>query len=408
MDSQDARAQLRYLFFSNLVILFVGMGLFPLLPVYAGQFGATSTTVGIYMALTYVSITAGTALSSWLAERLTRKGLFVTAGLLGIPALVLMGQATELWHVVILTGIIWFSGGVGIALVSVLTGLYADKESRGRSFGLLSLTTPLGAVFGGTVVGRLVEWQGYELMFVVLALVWTAWPVIALLKVKDNAPAERYSKTPQNAAGSMQPARPFHLLLVAALMSALTVSVGRLGLSLTMKANQFAPGAITGATVVGGLVTIPVVLGLGSLSDRAERKHLLALGYLLAAGGTLTLGVAGEMWHFWLAAALLLVALGTNQSIASAFATDYLAPEALSRGLPRLNTMNRVSGIVGFAGTGYMMDTLGATQVFLIAAAFSIVAASLLELLPSARQTSQRLPHRMPNAPLAPCPEVGP
>ena len=31
-------------------------------------------------------------LTSWLARRLTRKGLFAAAGLLGVPALMLLGQ----------------------------------------------------------------------------------------------------------------------------------------------------------------------------------------------------------------------------------------------------------------------------------------------------------------------------
>ena len=35
--------------------------------------------------------------------------LFAGAGMLGVPALVLMGQATALWQVVVLTSFIWFA-----------------------------------------------------------------------------------------------------------------------------------------------------------------------------------------------------------------------------------------------------------------------------------------------------------
>lgn len=187
--------QLLYLLFCSVVILFVGMGLFPLLPLYVAQFGSTPTVTGFYLAFIYATNAAGAMLTGWLAERLTHKGLFIAVGGLGMPALVLLGQATALWQVVVLTGIIWFSGGVGLALVNVLTGLYADATNRGAAFSLLFLAFPLGAVFGGATVGQLVAWQGYPLMFGVLGIVWSALPVIGLLGFK-NQPRSRPAPAP--------------------------------------------------------------------------------------------------------------------------------------------------------------------------------------------------------------------
>jgi hypothetical protein len=48
-----------YLFASSFLVLFVGMGLFPLLPVYATQLGASKTTIGIFFAAMYVSNAIG-------------------------------------------------------------------------------------------------------------------------------------------------------------------------------------------------------------------------------------------------------------------------------------------------------------------------------------------------------------
>jgi MFS family permease len=388
MSRQDVNQQLVYLFISNFAILFIGMGLFPLLPIYAGQFGANSTMVGVYLAIVYVSITSGTLLTGWLAERFSRKGTFVAAGVLGVPALVLLGQATALWQVVVLTATVWFAGGIGLALVSVFTGLYADKNSRGKSFGLLALSSPLGAVIGGTVVGRLVEWQGYAVMFAALALVWSAWPIVALFKVQDKplAKSAGKSQTPGESSSPVRLGGAFQLLLVAALLSAITVRVGRMGLSLSMQAEQFSAGAIANASVVGGLVTIPVALWFGTLSDRLGRKRLLLVGFLVAAGGALALSTAHQLWQFWVAAALLLVATASNGSVAAAFATDLLAPEALSRGMPWLHSMNWIAGIVGFAGGGYLMDTLEGTSLFAAIAALSLVAAALSGMLPEKRE----------------------
>ncbi len=163
--------QLAFLFLCNCLPPFVGMGLFPILPFYAKQFGATPTVVGVIYAAIYLASVAGMMLTSWLAGRVSRKLLFVGAGLLGIPVLALLGQATALWQVVALTAAIWFCGAVTLTLISVFTGLLTDADSRGRSFSLMFLAFPLGAIFGGTAVGQLVARYGYGSMFAVLSAV---------------------------------------------------------------------------------------------------------------------------------------------------------------------------------------------------------------------------------------------
>jgi MFS family permease len=284
-----------------------------------------------------------------------------------------------LWQVVILTAITWFCGGVGLALVSVFTALYAKGDSRGKSFSLTWLAFPLAAVIGGLTVGQLVTWQGYPLMFAGLGVVWAGWPVVGLLGLEYkpvSAPsAEVTDGVPLRFGGT------FYLVLWGVLLSATATYLSRLGMSLSMQALNFSPGAVASTATVGGLITIPVTLLIGTLSDRLGRKGFLMLGYVLAAGGALTLSAATQLWHFWLASVLLFVAMCVNGSVV------LLAPTALSRGLPWLNTMSRVGGMVGFASAGYLMDTLGATPLYLIAAASSVMAATLLGLVPGQRQS---------------------
>ena len=61
-----------------------------------------------------------------------RTGLWALAGagLLGIPALVLMGHVTAMWQLIALTGIVWFTGGIGLSLVS---GRTLPPSSMGTS-----------------------------------------------------------------------------------------------------------------------------------------------------------------------------------------------------------------------------------------------------------------------------------
>jgi MFS family permease len=170
--------QLLYLSLCTFIILFVGMGLFPVLPSYDAQFGATRTVVGIHFALMYAANVAGHMLAGD-AERFTGKGRIRHRRDAGNSCIGLLGYATALGHVIALTAIAWFCGGVGFALVGVFTGLHADRDSRGRSFVMTFLAYPLGATFGGATVGRLVAWQGYPVMFAVLGAVWAFLPLSA-------------------------------------------------------------------------------------------------------------------------------------------------------------------------------------------------------------------------------------
>jgi AAHS family 4-hydroxybenzoate transporter-like MFS transporter len=285
--------------------------------------------------------------------------------------------------------VIWFSGAVTITLINVFTAQTADIGRRGASFSLLFMAYPLGAVIGGATVGQLVEWYGYAPMFVVLGAIWIVLPLIGVMGLNDLRASQPRS-TAQDGGGPPL-AWSFQRLLLAALLSALAINVSRLGTSLSMQTHGFSAGAVASTAVVSGIIAAPISLLIGMLSDRLSRRRVLIGGYLLAAGGALLLVVSGELWHFWVAATLLFVAWCVNASVTSALAAEVLDPPALGRGIPRLNAMDSLASIGGFAGAGYVMDTLGASGLYLIAVGLAVLAAPLAVKIP--RRTSQPQPY---------------
>jgi MFS family permease len=288
-----------------------------------------------------------------------------------------MGQATALWQVVLLTAFVWMCGGMTLTLLSVFTGVLADPASRGRVFGLMFLVYPVDALVGGTVAGQLTAAYGYTVMFYALAAIWIIQPVVGLFGLRDP----RIMQAPAWPSGDAPPVRlgrPFTVLLGASLVAFAGTSIGRLGTSLSMQALGFAPAAVASTAMVSGLLTIPVTLVLGTLADRVGGERLLTISYLLAAAGAGLLAVATALWHFQLAATLLLVAWCLSRAAASALAADLLPAEALGRGLPRLGAMDSLASIVGFAISGLVMDTLGGPVLFAGAAALAIGALVML------------------------------
>jgi MFS transporter, DHA1 family, multidrug resistance protein len=379
--------QLPYLIACSLAILFVGMGLLPLLPLYAAELGAGPGTTGLFLGSIYIAFTAGTLLPGPLAPRFGLRNLFILSGVLSLPAVFFLGQITAFWQLIILASIIWLGGGIGNALISVYTGLYAGKDERGRWFSMIALTAPLGVLMGGFLAGRLVDVHGYAFMFTILTLVWAAWPITAYLKIEDHPVKMDKPEEPTSEKRlSLREKMPLLLLLSAILFSMLTINAGRLGFPLVMRFLEYSPGAVSSAMAFGGLVTLPFAYYMGLLSDRLGRKTILMSGYMFAAGGVLLLIGASQIWHFWAAAALLLIAMTVNGSVASAFATDLLSPEVLVRVLPVFMAVGSAAGILGFAAGGYLIEAFGFTGLFLGAAVLSFAAASFLLPLHCERQ----------------------
>lgn len=382
--------QLTYLFWCNFSILFIGFGLFPLLPLYAAEFEASQSFIGIYLAFTYIAISTGSILSAGSSGRLPRKALFIAAGLMGTPAIFLLGQAQSLWQVVVLTALIWFAGGIGLSISNVLTGLHTTSTTRGQAFGMLALASPLGALIGGIVVGKTVEWGGYSLMFTVLAIIWSIYPILALTRVQEKADCALPVGMPaQPSNSSYRPGKIFLFLLLTIFLASMTVSIGRMGISLAMKGQGFSASGVSTANAIGGLVTIPVTLLIGSFSDRLGRKRFLALGYLFAAAGTAMLMRAHEIWQFWVVASLVLASRSVITSMSPAYATDLVRRRFLGKVLPLVGTMNWVSGVIGFAGAGYVLDTFGGTSLYGAAAIAAFLALIVLVFLPASWRAGQ-------------------
>jgi MFS family permease len=162
------------------------------------------------------------------------------------------------------------------------------------------------------------------------------------------------------------------------------INMARLGTSLSMQGLNFNVEAIASAAAVSGLVSVPITLSVGVLSDRFGKKRFLIASYILAALGSLTLGAATQLWQFGLASSLMMVGFSLNRAMSTAIASDVLARESLSRGLSMMNTINSAASIISFAWVGFLLDQMGPQVVFLSIAAVPVLALFGLRRLPSA------------------------
>lgn len=368
-------------FLSSFILFFTGNGLHPLLPSFAGDFGASATTTGVFLASLSATNAAGALLASRLLARFSPRLLYVVSGALGVPALLALARVGSLWPVIVATGLVWFSGGFVMAVANVLTGLTVTPEKRGRAFSLLFLASPIASIFGGGALGAIISGWGYAPGFVVLAVMWAVVPLSGL-KLAASAPvATAPVAGAPTAAGSAPLGRSFYLLLLSALTVAAAIHLRNVSAFMQMEAAGFSAAAISSTTVTAGLVTTPVALYAGSLSDRIGRRRLMLATTALVTLTLIPLAAASELWHFAAGIALLLAATAILRPAATAVATDLLPPAALQRGLPLVDAGAMGVGIVSAAAAGFMLERFGAAGVTALAVALLVVSGAALGAL---------------------------
>ncbi len=354
------------LFLCSLTTWLVGVSIMPLLPLYAAELGATSAATGYYLAVSFATLAAGTMLAGRLSQRLgRRRELIVVAGMVALPATWLMGRAETIWELTLLTSIVWFAAGVALTLQNVLMGMFADKARRGRMFGLLASTTSLAGLIGGLFVGHVADNWGYERLFALLALVWIVQVGAGLLLPDKRTAVSRPG--PTSILPRRTVSKPFWLLLIANMLVTTSASVGIMGGSLQMNAQGISLTLITllvAAQSGLGLVANPVA---GRLSDRLNRKMVLAIAYGGRALGLIALLLATTPVGFWLMSICVTIA-ATKDAVSPALVTDMAGDGQLDSHMSAFTAGNWSGHVIGFVFTGMAMQNLGAATTFLLAA----------------------------------------
>jgi MFS family permease len=371
------KKQILTLFVSSLIVWTVGNGLVPLLPIYATQLGADPIMAGNYMAFSYFAIAAGAVSAGWVSDRFQhRKIPIVIAGLVAAPVALLTGLAGNIWSLSVLTAVLWFCGGLGLALIGILAGLSASENERGKIFGILSLTVGLGALIGGLASGFIVDRWGFTTLFSVVAVFLILWPLSGILLTEKKAEPDKIKDDRSKNKSTF--GRNFHLLLLASLVASIAGFIILLGRSLLMSDLEFSAMAISSTGAISGIVAMPLTLLMGWLSDRTGRKIYLYLGFVTGIASLSILAISTSLWQFSIASVLQAIFTGINGTVGNALVVDILPKESLGRGLALFGATSWIGGILGFAGAGYAFQNLGMFPTIIIGICLPLIAIVLL------------------------------
>lgn len=357
--------------------LTIGNAIMALLPVYAAQLGMDSASTGNYMALAFLALSSGSILAGWLSRRFRfHKAFLVSIGLINIPVYWLMQYITDFGLLMFAISFVWFLGGISFAMTNILAGLSASDTERGKVFGIVALAMGIGTLVGGGIAGPIADRWNFSALLAVSAVLQAIYVCVALLlEDKKSDPVHGTNKHEENHQAPL--GSTFYFLLAANVIASIAMFVSNLGRPLGMNTLQFDATAISSVIAVGSAITLPVPALIGWLSDRIGRKGLIAACYLVGALGMAMLMVSTSLWHFWLSSVLISF-ISVSNGLTSALVADVIPRRSLGLGLSLLNTGGFLAGIIGFSGTGYVIQGLGLPTTFMLGATLPLIAIVLL------------------------------
>jgi len=375
-----AKKQLFALFFCSLVMFTVGSGFVPLLPIYAVRLGGDPSIAGYSLSIGFFALSIGSILGGWAANRFQRrKVMFILASTLMVPISWTMGQVDTIVALVGLTAALWFLVGLNVTLLGILTGLFANEAGRGRVFGLIGLAPSAAGILGGVASGIIVDRWGYEALFTIGAFVYILLPLSGLL-LADKPPVARGHQSAHGSSRGVLLSRVFLLLFFASVFAHIANSQIVLGRSLIMDTLRFDATSITGSGAVGALISLPLPLFMGWLSDKLGRRPLMMICYLASLVGLLVLSSASSLWHFWVAMALQNM-ISAGFVVGSALITDLVPREGLATPLALYNASQFIGYVIGFAASGTIINSIGMTNSLFIGMLLCVVALALLMVI---------------------------
>jgi predicted MFS family arabinose efflux permease len=359
--------------------LYAGIsGLIGLMPVYLGRAGLDPSRTGLWLALLYVCLATGTVGGGTLCHRFRRRQLLLIAsGALAAPVTWAIARGPSVTASLVLLGGVWFATGVALTTISVLTGLSATPGQSGSRFGALTLSAALGLLLGSCGSGPLVDRWGFAGLFTAFGWLYLLIPLAGLL-VDDHGVvrAGRAGAAPTAGRGVLAESSVAVLLIASVLAQAANIMLF-LSRALIMHARGFDATAISTASAVGSLVSLPLPLVLGSLADRVGRGPLLLACFVAPALGLIVQVMAVEVWQFWVASVLSTI-VGMSVVVASAHIADVVPEDRLSWPLAALNATPWVGIVLGLSAGGAAINAFQMQPALLLALVPAVIAIVLL------------------------------
>ncbi|MEO5695510.1 MAG: MFS transporter [Burkholderiaceae bacterium] len=362
-----------------------------LLPVFlVTTLGASAFAVGLIEGVAEATALIVKVFSGVLSDRWRRrKSLAVLGYGLGALSKPLFAMASGVGLIVGARLIDRVGKGIRGAPRDALVAELAPPSMRGAAFGLRQSLDTVGAFLGPLLaVGLMLLWANdFRAVFWVAVIPAVLSVALLFFGVREPAPAsgqprlnpirrENLARLPSAYWWVVVIGAVFTLARFSEAFLVLRALEGGLGPALV-------PLVLIGMNVVYALSAYP----FGKLSDRVDRRRLLASGLVVLIAADAVLAMSNHWGWVWFGVSLWGLHLGITQGLLAALVADAAPADLLGTAFGFFNLVSGVAMLVASALAGLLWDRHGASLTFVAGAVFSGVAlVGIVATLPRAKR----------------------
>jgi DHA1 family tetracycline resistance protein-like MFS transporter len=339
----------------------------PLLPYYAGAFGASLTLVGLLGTVNALGQLVAAPVIGRLSDRYGRRPLLIFSLGGTVVSFLLLGVARSLAVIFLsraLDGLLGGNTSLARAYISDIT----DEKSRARGLGIIGAAFGLGFIIGPALGGFLSRY-GYNVPALVAAGLSLANLLAVILWLPESSTAEaramlRTSPRTAFTLGNLWEA--LHLPCCGALLSinlvyALAFTLFQSNFALWAKTRLQSTAQTTSyvLTYVGILAVLVQGLAIGRLTRRFRERVLILAGAVVMGVALLAWALTPNLLALLIVLAPIALAGGVLNTVLSSQLTKAVRPEEVGGILGLSQSLQTLAQIIAPATGGVLLERAG-------------------------------------------------
>ena len=387
--ASSERPKNRNVFFVGLLSFFGGISqdvFSPILPIYlTAILGFDKTFVGVAEGVVTASANLFSIVAGFLSDRFKKQkpivfiGYFLSAVSRPLLALFTSGAAVIALRTLDGTG-----KGVKDPPKDVLIAGSAEKNVRGKSFGIARMLDTLGSVVGPLILFVLLYLLKGSASLYHLILLFSAVPLvitlaILVLNVREVVPPSQ--SAPLSGAVNTKKKLPvsFYVFLGIVILFTLGNSSDAF---LILRAKSVGVTLLEIPLVIAlfNLIYAALAVPLGTLSDKIGRIPTMCIGWGSYALVYLGFALASGAAVIWPLYALYGIYYAANQGVAKALLADMVGADHRGRAFGIYAATVGIATLPASFIAGFLWDSIGAAAPFYFGAAMALAASLLLIL----------------------------
>lgn len=361
------------IFLVNMLLRIIIQGLLPLYPIITERLGASKQENGVILACSYLMLLISTLISGKLVPKLINAKVLLLISVIPMCAgMGMLGFANNMGSYITYSLILFFFAGINIIAGIMLISHFSTANSIGENFGIIGLSNLLGSLFGGFIVGPILQEYGYQTGFILfasllfLSCLFTFWVEKPIITTQLNS-MEKFVFT-----------KKFGLLLLSFVFAVMLIHVFLFSFSLSMKASGYNIGDISIYSAIGMAITIPIPYLLGKLTKKHNPKNLLILVYFSMATALLCLLLPKWIPIVLIAIALMSVLAFSGRAVIVAIVFPWFTDQQMPMAQAYMGTAAWLAAIIGYLFSGFSLQHFGLTNTLFAGAAIALLAIAIL------------------------------